>query len=235
MSKAHEKPNKIEHIQVQDLVPYEKNPRKHKDGIDELVKSMTEHGFTNPIIIDQNNRIIAGHGRLLAAKRLNLNRVPCIRLEVDDVEYHRLLISDNKIGELSKWDNKLLQETMLILGDLKNLQLPGFDLEDIDKVFGHKHVDTSASTEAQESDPDFGDAGKVPDATDEDALVKRKAFIFTDKEYRFVDSKLKAVKKEHGLNTEAEALIEVLKGVKSLTKVVTKKAPVKDVTHEVEG
>ena len=224
MSKAHEKVQKIELVQLQELVPYEKNPRKHGKGIDELVKSITENGFTNPIQIDQNNRIIAGHGRFQAAKRLNLNRVPCVRLDVTDEEYHKLLISDNKIGELSKWDNKLLQETMLILGDLKDLEIPGFSLEDIDKVFGHKHNDISVSDDA-----DFGDSGKVPDASDDDALIKRKTFVLTDKEYRFIDEKLKAVKKEHNLNTEAEALIEVLKGVKSLTKVVTKKAPVKNI------
>jgi hypothetical protein len=224
MSRAHEKVQKIELVGLQELVPYEKNPRKHGKGIDELVKSITENGFTNPIQIDQNNRIIAGHGRFQAAKRLNLNRVPCVRLDVTDQEYHKLLISDNKIGELSKWDNKLLQDTMLILGDLKDLEIPGFSLEDIDKVFGHKHNDVSAS-----SDVDFGDSGKVPDASDDDALIKRKTFVLTDKEYRFIDEKLKAVKKEHNLNTEAEALIEVLKGVKSLTKVVTKKAAVKNI------
>ena len=224
MSKAHEKVQKIELVQLQELVPYEKNPRKHGKGIDELVKSITENGFTNPIQIDQNNRIIAGHGRFQAAKRLNLNRVPCVRLDVTDEEYHKLLISDNKIAELSSWNNKLLQETMLILGDLKDLEIPGFSLEDIDKVFGHKHNDISVSDDA-----DFGDSGKVPDASDDDALIKRKTFVLTDKEYRFIDEKLKAVKKEHNLNTEAEALIEVLKGVKSLTKVVTKKAPVKNI------
>lgn len=224
MSKHHQKVDKIELVQVQELVPYEKNPRKHGKAIDELVKSITKNGWTNPMQIDQNNRIIAGHGRYEAAKRLNLNRVPCVRVECTDKEYHELLISDNKIGELSKWDNKLLQETMLILGDLKDLEVPGFSAEDIDKVFGHKHNDVSASTDA-----DFGDAGKVPDANDDDALIKRKTFVLTDKEYKFIDSKLKAVKKEFNLDTEAEALIQVLKGVKGLTKVETKKSAVKKI------
>ena len=71
-------------------------------------------------------------------------------------------------------------------------------------------------------------------SSDDRALVKRKTFMFTNKEYKFVDEKLKAVKKEHGFDTEVEALIEVLKGVKSLTKVVTKKGPVKDVGVENE-
>lgn len=229
MSKEHEKPNKIESVYLQDLKPYEKNPRKHGRGIDELVKSITRHGFTNPLLIDQNNRIIAGHGRYQAAKRLNLSTVPCVRFDVTDKEYHELLISDNKIAELSKWENKLLQETMLILGDLKDMEIPGFTLDEIDKVFGHKHEDVSATKDAE---ADFGEAGVVESSQDDRALVKRKTFMFTNKEYKFVDEKLKAIKKEHGFDTEVEALIEVLKGVKSLTKVITKKSAVKDVGVE---
>lgn len=224
MSNQTERPTKIEQVYLQDLKPYEKNPRKHGKGIDELVKSITRNGFTNPIMIDQNGRIIAGHGRYQAAKRLGLQTVPCIRLDVDDKQYHELLISDNKISELSKWDNSILKETMLILGDLKDMEIPGFSMDDIDKVFGHKHEDISASPDA-----DFGDAGTVESSQDDRALVKRKTFMFTQREYKFVDEKLKAVKKEHGFDTEVEALIEALKGVKSLTKVVTKKGPVKDV------
>jgi hypothetical protein len=230
MSKAHEKVNKIESIYLQDLKPYEKNPRKHGKGIDELVKSITEHGFTNPIMIDQNNRIIAGHGRYQAAKRLNLSTVPCVRLEVSEQEYHKLLLSDNKIAELSKWDNGLLQETMLILGDLKDMEIPGFSLNDIDKIFGHNHEDVSASKDAQ---ADFGESGVVTESSQDDrALVKRKTFMFTQKEYKFVDEKLKAIKKEHGLDTEVEALIQALKPYKSLTKVITKKSDVKEVSSE---
>jgi hypothetical protein len=229
MSNQTERPTKIEQVYLQDLKPYEKNPRKHGKGIDELVKSITRNGFTNPIMIDQNGRIIAGHGRYQAAKRLNLTTVPCIRFNVDDKQYHEILISDNKISELSKWDNKILQETMLILGDLKDMEIPGFSLDEIDKVFGHSHNDVSMTKDAE---ADFGDAGSVESTQDDRSLVKRKTFMFTNKEYKFVDEKLKAVKKEHGFDTEVEALIEVLKSVKSLTKVVTKKGAVKDIEVE---
>lgn len=229
MSREHEKPNKIETIYLQDLKPYEKNPRKHGKGIDALVMSITSHGFTNPIIIDQNNRIVAGHGRYQAAKRLKLSTVPCVRVELNEKEYHEVLLSDNKIAELSKWDNKLLQETMLIMGDLKDMQIPGFSLDEIDKIFGHDHNDVSATKDAE---ADFGEGQKVDSSSDDRALVKRKTFMFTQKEYKFVDDKLKAVKKEHDLDTEVEALIEVLKGVKSLARVVTKKGPVKAIEVE---
>lgn len=230
MSKKHDKVNKIEQVYLEELKPYDKNPRKHGKGIDELVKSIERNGWTNPMIIDQNNRIVAGHGRYEAAKKLNLSRVPCIRLELSETEYHELLLSDNKIAELSKWDSKLLQETMLILGDLKDIEVPGFDLAEIDKIFGFKHEDVSATEDAQ---ADFGDSGVLKESSmDDRALIKRKTFEFTQQEYKFVDSKLKAVKKEHGFQTEVEALMEVLKNVKSLAKVVVKKGPVKDVTDD---
>lgn len=230
MTKAHEKVNKIESIYLQDLKPYEKNPRKHGKGIDELVKSITENGFTNPIQIDQNNRIIAGHGRYQAAKRLGLSTVPCVRIEVTEQEYHKLLLSDNKIAELSKWDNGLLQETMLILGDLKDMEIPGFSLDDVDKIFGHKHNDVSATPEAA---ADFGESGVVTESSSDDrALVKRKTFMFTQKEYKFVDERLKSIKKENNFETEVEAFIFALKSFKGLTKVITKKSDVKEVAHE---
>lgn len=231
MSKQHEKVSKIESIYLQDLIPYEKNPRKHGKNVDELVKSIKENGWTSPIQIDQKNRIIAGHGRLLAAKRLNLSTVPCVRIECTDSEYIKLVLSDNKIAELSGWNNKLLQETMSILGDLHSVSIPGFDLEDIDKIFGHKHEDISASVDAAAAETDFGGGVKVESSQDDRALVKSKTFKLTQKEYKFVDEKLKAIKKEQGFELEVEALMYALKGFKSLTKVITKN-PVKDVTNE---
>lgn len=230
MSNKHEKVSSIEIIYLQDLKPYDKNPRKHGKGLAELKKSIEENGFTNPIQIDQNNRIIAGHGRYQAAKELNLSRVPCVRITCTEEQYIKLVLSDNKIAELSKWDSNLLQETMLILGDLKDVSIPGFDLAEIDKIFGFKHEDVSATEDAQ---ADFGDSGVLKESSmDDRALIKRKTFEFTQQEYKFVDSKLKAVKKEHGFQTEVEALMEVLKNVKSLAKVVVKKGPVKDVTDD---
>lgn len=222
MSNAKESVNRIEHIYLQELKPYEKNPRKHGKAIAALVESITRHGFTNPLIIDQNNRIIAGHGRFQAAKELNRSTVPCVRVEVDEKQYHELLLSDNKISELSKWDNDLLKECMAIMGDLKDLSVPGFDIAEIDKLFGHKHEDVSSSPDAQ-NEPDFGDAGVPEPTVDDRALVKKKTFVFTQKEYRSVDSKLKAIKKEHGFETEVEALIFALKPYKGLTKVVNRK------------
>jgi hypothetical protein len=222
MNNSKEGVSRIENVYTQDLIPYEKNPRKHGKAIAALKESIERHGFTNPIIIDQKNRIIAGHGRLQAAKELGRSTVPCVRVTVDDRQYHELLISDNKIAELSKWDNDLLKECLTIMGDLADLSIPGFDPSEVDKLFGHNHTDVSASPAAQD-EPDFGDSGTPEPTTDDRALVKRKIFMFTKKEYKIVDSKLKAIKKENGFETEVEALMHALKPYKGLQQVTNRK------------
>lgn len=226
MTKKNQNVEKIELISPFDLKPYEKNPRVHTDkNIDVLCELIETNGFTQPIIIDQHNRIIAGHGRTLAAIKLNKPRVPCVRIDVEsDEQYIKMVISDNKAGELSKWSNKQLKDCMEMLGDIQSLEMPGFTDQEIDKIFGHKHEDVSATSEA-----DFGSGVKVSSESDDRALVKRKIFMFTQKEYSHVTDKLKAIKKEHGLDTEAEAFIKALEPYKGLPKVQKKAGPVKEV------
>lgn len=226
MSKKNQNVQKIELLSPHDLIPYEKNPKIHTDvNVDVLCELISKHGFTQPIEIDQHSRIIAGHGRRLAAIKLTKMSVPCIRVEVeDDKDYIRRVMSDNKASELSKWSNKQLKECMEMLGDVQSLDVPGFTHDEIDKIFGHKHVDVSTTKEA-----DFGDGVKVSSESDDRALVKRKVFMFTQKEYAYVTDKLKAVKKEYDLDTEAEAFIKALEPIKGLTKVKRKAGPVTNV------
>lgn len=226
MTKQNQNVQKIELINPHELKAYEKNPRVHTDkNIDVICELIRLHGFTQPIEIDQHNRIIAGHGRTLAALKLNKMSVPCIRTEVeDDADYVRRVVSDNKVSELSKWSNKQLKDCMEMLGDIQDLEVPGFTNDEIDKIFGHKHVDVSSTNEA-----DFGDGVTVKSESDDRALVKRKVFMFTQKEYAYVTDKLKAVKKEHGLDTEAEAFIKALEPYKGLPKVQRKAGPVTNI------
>lgn len=234
MSRKNENVSKIELISPYNLKPYEKNPRVHTDkNIDVICELIEMHGFTQPIEIDQHNRIIAGHGRTLAAIKLNKMNVPVIRTEVeDDQDYIRRVVSDNKVSELSKWSNKQLKECMELLGDIQSLEVPGFTDQEIDKIFGHKHNDVSESSE--ESEGDFGGGVKVTSESDDRALVKRKTFMFTQKEYSYVTDKLKAIKKEHGLDTEAEAFIKALEPYKGLPKVQKRSGHVTDVTNQHE-
>jgi ParB-like chromosome segregation protein Spo0J len=74
--------NQIEHLLVSSLIPYARNSRTHSDEqVAQIAASIREFGFTNPVLIDANGTIIAGHGRVMAAKKLGLDEVPCLRLQ----------------------------------------------------------------------------------------------------------------------------------------------------------
>lgn len=114
----------IEMIATELLIPYAKNSRTHSDEqVAQVAASIKEFGFTNPILIDSQNAIIAGHGRLKASQRLGLSEVPCIRLEhLTESQKRAYVIADNKLALNAGWDDELLA---LELGDLKD---DGFDI-----------------------------------------------------------------------------------------------------------
>ena len=106
------------------LKPYENNPRTHSEAqIDRLVRSLKEFGFTNPVLIDKNLNVVAGHGRLLAAEILNLEKIPTISLEhLTEDQRKAYVIADNQLALASGWDDDLLQSELASLADA------GFDL-----------------------------------------------------------------------------------------------------------
>jgi ParB-like chromosome segregation protein Spo0J len=125
---------RIEDLPVTSLVPYAKNSRTHSDEqVAQVAASIKEFGFTNPILVDGDNVLIAGHGRLLAAQRLGLNEVPCIRLShLTESQKRAYVIADNKLAMNAGWDDDLL---MLEIGDLKDegfdVSLTGFSEEEL--------------------------------------------------------------------------------------------------------
>jgi DNA modification methylase len=123
--------------QVSSLKPYENNARTHSaDQVEQLSRSIKEFGFTNPLLVDEQDRIIAGHGRLQAALALRMGEVPVIVLAgLTEAQRRALILADNKIALNAGWDSKLLMEE---LADLKlegfDLTLTGFSLEEIDAM-----------------------------------------------------------------------------------------------------
>jgi DNA modification methylase len=126
-------------LPVSELVPFAGNPRLHSpDQVAKIAASITEFGFTNPILIDGHKGIIAGHGRLLAAQKLGLAVVPTIALRgLSDAQKRALIIADNKLALGSTWDTDLLAG---MLGDLKlegfEISLTGFDALELDGLLG---------------------------------------------------------------------------------------------------
>lgn len=122
---------KIEYLPVDSLKPYSKNARKHSEkDIQAICNSIEEFQFLDPIgIWSDKNIIVEGHGRLLAAKRLGMDSVPCIRLDhLTDEQRKAYALAHNKTAELSKWFDELLQSE---LTDIENIdmELFGFDLD----------------------------------------------------------------------------------------------------------
>jgi len=116
--------DKIVQRETEVLKPYENNPRQHSEAqLDRLVRSIKEFGFTNPILIDDDCDVIAGHGRLLAAELMGLAQVPTITLGHLTAEQRRAyVIADNQLALNSTWDDDVLQAELQALGEA------GFDL-----------------------------------------------------------------------------------------------------------
>ena len=121
---------KIEQIPTADLIPYARNTRTHSpEQVAQIAGSIREFGFTNPVLIDAENGIIAGHGRVMAAGKLGLTKVPCIRLaHLTDTQKRAYIIADNKLALNAGWDEEMLG---LELADLReadfDLDVLGFD------------------------------------------------------------------------------------------------------------
>ena len=130
----------IKYMTPGELVPYDKNPRINDQAVDLVANSIREFGFKQPIVIDKNNVIIAGHTRWKAARELGLERVPCIMaddLTPAQVKAYRL--ADNKVAEASEWDFDLLDEELQ--------ELDGLDIDMSDFGFVQDEVDTAEAVE----------------------------------------------------------------------------------------
>ena len=153
------KPPKIELRDIDSLVPYINNARKHSDEqIDAIAGSIKEFGWTNPILVDGDNGLIAGHGRLLAARKLGMDKVPVIELaHLSENQKKALIIADNKLALNSDWDNNLLM-----------IELQELDSEDFDlSVLGFDQDELDALLNPIEPTTGLTDEDAVPDVPEE--------------------------------------------------------------------
>ena len=128
---------KIEKVAIENLIPYARNSRTHSDEqVAQIAASIKEFGFNNPVLIDESGSIIAGHGRILAARKLGLNEAPCIRLShLSETQRRAYVIADNKLALNAGWDEELLSLEIQELGDLDfDLSLLGFDDEELENL-----------------------------------------------------------------------------------------------------
>lgn len=152
------KPNHYESVlkKTSDLTPYAQNSRTHSsEQINQIAFSVEEFGFTNPILIDEQNKIIAGHCRALAASKLGLDEVPCIILEgLTEVQKKAYVIADNSLALNAEWDLPMLQlEVDSLISNDFDINILGLDLsllDDFDEQEGDSEaVDFSDSYESR--------------------------------------------------------------------------------------
>jgi len=148
---------KITYCDPADIIPYAMNSRTHSDEqVNQVAASIKEFGFTNPILVDEFNIIIAGHGRLLAAKKLGLNQVPTITLEgLTEAQRKAYVIADNKLALNAGWDDQALQAELERLKELDfDLELTGFDPDELAKLLEPEQVDGLTDEDAVPEVPD---------------------------------------------------------------------------------
>lgn len=128
---------KIEHVATDSLVPYARNPRTHTEAqVAQIAASIREFGWTNPILVDEDGGIIAGHGRLLAARKLGLSKVPTIKLAgLTKAQRKALVIADNKLALNAGWDDEMLNLELEELDGLGfSIDLTGFSLDEFKAI-----------------------------------------------------------------------------------------------------
>ena len=147
---------------ISELTPWAKNPRDNDAAAEELAYTISEVGWTNPILLDKHGTIIAGHTRLKAAIKLGLTEVPTITLDVDGPQAELIAIADNRLSEFAKWDRDALAEI------LESLQAEGIDT----KIAGYGDEDLSDLLASLDSEP-TGPDDLEPEAPPEDPDSQR--------------------------------------------------------------
>ena len=160
---------KYKTVLVSDLIPYARNSRTHSDvQVNKIASSIKEFGFLNPVLIDKDNGIIAGHGRVMAAQKLGLKELPVLQIgHLSDTQKRAYIIADNRLALDAGWDEEMLRvEFAELAEDGFNLELTGFDVGEL----GHIMFD------------DVGDTNETPSAESESAYKEQYAVIVTCKD-----------------------------------------------------
>ena len=134
----------VQEVSLELLRPYERNAKKHgSEQIEKLKASIMEFGFLTPCLIDNNYNIIAGHGRVMAAKELGIETVPCVFIEGLTEEQRRAyILADNRLGELGEWDMELVLDELTELDDLGfDIELTGFEMPEYDEIIEDEESD----------------------------------------------------------------------------------------------
>ena len=145
--------HQIEYIETTALIPYARNSRTHSEQqVAQVAQSIRQFGFTNPVLIDANGVIVAGHGRVMAAKSIGMASVPCIRLgHLNEAQIRAYVIADNKLAENAGWDDEMLRLEMQHLQSVDfDLSLIGFTDEELEDLLQDDDSPQQGMTDADQ-------------------------------------------------------------------------------------
>lgn len=183
----------VQEVSLEKLRPYERNAKKHgPEQVEKLKASMQEFGFLTPCLIDSDYNLIAGHGRVMAAKELGIKTVPCVFIEgLTDEQRRAYILADNRLGELGEWDMELVFEELVELDDLGfDVELTGFEMpEEIPEVVEDDFDESAVSDEPRAKLGDLYQLGRhrliCGDSTDVNVIERlmdgeKADMVFTD-------------------------------------------------------
>ncbi|MEP1921407.1 MAG: ParB N-terminal domain-containing protein, partial [Ekhidna sp.] len=163
--------NEYSFYKLDELTPFTGNARTHsKKQIKQIARSIENFGFTNPILIDENGMILAGHGRAQAALSLGLKEVPCLLLsKMSETEKRAYILADNKLAQNAGWDESILASELEFLieeTDEIDLSLTGFSIAEVDEILDIGGTDTTTESEEDDRLPEMADDLPVTRAGD---------------------------------------------------------------------
>ena len=143
----------IKLVSPEDILPYQRNPRNNNEAVEVVAASIEEYGFRQPIVIDEDNVILAGHTRHLASLQLGLEKVPVhIAANLNEAQKQSFRLMDNKASELSTWDRDMLKAELADIANFDfDMTLTGFSLEEIARLSGDSLL--QFATEVDDDEP----------------------------------------------------------------------------------
>lgn len=162
---------------VEDLIPYVNNTRTHsKEQVNQIASSIKEFGFTNPVLIDEQGGIIAGHGRIMGAKLLKMDEVPTICLDgLSEAQKKAYIIADNKLALNAGWDEDLLRLELMTLDEM------GFNYSDLGFDFDFDNISVD-----EDFEPNLKTGEREP--------IRNMTFTISDEQQEVVEAALKIAK-----------------------------------------
>ena len=166
---------KVVYVDIDNVIPYQNNPRINDDAVDKVAASIREFGWQQPIVVDKNNVIIVGHTRLKAAQQLGMKQVPVVFADLSEEKAKAYRLADNKTNEFAQWDFDLLTQELEGL-DL-DMEAFGFDVSDIETEEPEDETENPYTKEVNipqyEPTGEYVDIAELVDTTKANELIER--------------------------------------------------------------